>query len=153
MGVHAYDLLRYLFDAEVVEVTVVVDVEPGWQVDTVALALLRFDNGALAYVNANQAVSDPQRDLAVYGTEGRVLARDVTRPNLQGTLSVLGRSGAHEHRVDSSGGFTATVAGFADAVRDGLDPSPSGADALRSVQLVEAMTRSVRERRTVPVDV
>jgi 1,5-anhydro-D-fructose reductase (1,5-anhydro-D-mannitol-forming) len=149
MGVHAYDLLRFLFGAEVTEVTAVVDVEPGWDVDTLALALLRFDNGALAYVNANQSLANPQRDLAVYGTEGRVLGHDVTRPNLQGNISVTGRSGSSQREVSSTGGFVATVANFAEAVLQGQDPSPSGRDALRSVQLTEAMARSVRERRTI----
>jgi len=149
MGVHAYDLLRCLFGAEVTEVTAVADVEPGWDVDTMALALLRFDNGALAYVNANQSVADPQCDLAIYGTEGRVLGRDVTRPNLQGSISVTGRNGSHEREVSSAGGFIATVANFAESVLHGQPPSPSGADALRSVELTEAMARSVRERRTI----
>ena len=61
LGVHAYDLLRYLLAAEVVEATAVVDVEPGFAVDTTALALLRFDTGALAYVNANQSVPTASR--------------------------------------------------------------------------------------------
>jgi 1,5-anhydro-D-fructose reductase (1,5-anhydro-D-mannitol-forming) len=149
VGVHAYDLLRYLFGAEVTEVTAMVDVEPGWQVDTMALALLRFDNGALAYVNANQSVANPQRDLAIYGTEGRVLGHDVTRPNLRGSFSVIGRSGESERAVSSAGGFIATIANFAEAVRQGHQPTPSGRDGLRSVELTEAMARSVRERRAV----
>jgi 1,5-anhydro-D-fructose reductase (1,5-anhydro-D-mannitol-forming) len=149
MGVHAYDLLRYLFGAEVTEVTAVVDIEPGYEVDTLALALLRFDNGALAYVNANQSLSDPQRDIAIYGTEGRVVGRDVTRPNLKGSFSVTGRSGSRSREVDSGGGFVATIGNFAEAVLRGQQPSPSGRDGLRSVQLIDAMTRSVHERRTV----
>jgi 1,5-anhydro-D-fructose reductase (1,5-anhydro-D-mannitol-forming) len=149
MGVHAYDLLRHLFGAEVSEVTAVVDVEPGWEVDTLALALLRFDNGALAYVNANQSLSDPQRDIVIYGTEGRVVGRDVTRPNLQGSFAVTGRGGSRSFEVDSGGGFVATIGNFAEAVLRGQQPSPSGRDGLRSVQLIDAMTRSVHERRTI----
>ena len=152
MGVHAYDLLRYLLGAEVVEATAVVDVEAGFDVDTMALALLRFDNGALAYVNANQSVPNPQQDLSVYGTEGTVLGRNVTRPNLEGRVSVIGRTGTTELEVSTTGPFVATVANFADAVLQGRDPSPSGRDGLRSVQLTEALARSVREQRTVRLD-
>jgi 1,5-anhydro-D-fructose reductase (1,5-anhydro-D-mannitol-forming) len=152
MGVHAYDLLRYLFGAEVTEATAVVDVEEGWDVDTMALALLRFDNGALAYVNANQSVPNSQSDLSIYGTEGTVLGRGITRPNLSGRYSVIGRSGTVEREVSTAGPFVATVADFADAVVQGRDPSPSGLDGLRSVQLTDALARSVREQRTVRLD-
>jgi 1,5-anhydro-D-fructose reductase (1,5-anhydro-D-mannitol-forming) len=148
-GVHAYDLLRYLLDADVVEATAVVDVEPGFAVDTLALAVLRFDNGALAYVNANQSLPNPQLDLSVHGTEGTVLGRNVTRPNLTGSLTVIGPDGTSERTVSSSGAFVATVREFADAVLRGEDPSPSGVDGLRSVELVTALARSAQEQRTV----
>ncbi|MGY1622316.1 Gfo/Idh/MocA family protein [Geodermatophilus sp. SYSU D00965] len=148
-GVHAFDLLRYLLDAEVVEATAVVDVEPGYDVDTLALAVLRFDNGALAYVNANQSLPNPQQDLSVHGTEGTVLGRNVTRPNLTGTFTVIGPDGTSERTVSTGGAFLATVQAFADAVLRGEDPSPSGVDGLRSVELIAALTRSAQERRTV----
>jgi 1,5-anhydro-D-fructose reductase (1,5-anhydro-D-mannitol-forming) len=149
LGVHAYDLLRYLLGSEVVEATAVVDVEPGFEVDTLALALLRFDNGALAYVNANQSLPNPQQNLSVYGTEGTVLGRDVTRPNLTGSISVTGRDGTVERAVSSAGAYVATITDFADAIFEGRDPSPSGLDGLRSVELTAALARSARERRSV----
>jgi 1,5-anhydro-D-fructose reductase (1,5-anhydro-D-mannitol-forming) len=149
MGVHAYDLLRYLFGAEVTEATAIVDVEEGWDVDTMALALLRFDNGALAYVNANQSVPNSQSDLSIYGTEGTVLGRGITRPNLTGSYTVIGRSGTINREVSTAGPFVTTVTDFADAVLEGRDPSPSGLDGLRSVQLTDALSRSVQEQRTV----
>ena len=149
LGVHAYDLLRYLLGAEVVEATAVVDVEPGFAVDTMALALLRFDTGALAYVNANQSVPNAQPNLTIYGTEGTVFGRNVTRPNLTGSISVLDGGGSTERQVSTAGAFVATVANFADAVLRGAEPDPSGQDALRSVQLTDALTRSAREGRSV----
>ncbi|MCV2488857.1 Gfo/Idh/MocA family oxidoreductase [Geodermatophilus sp. YIM 151500] len=151
LGVHAYDLLRYLLGSEVVEATAVVDVEPGFRVDTLALALLRFENGALAYVNANQSLPNPQQNLSICGTEGTVLGRNVTRPNLAGSISVIGRDGTTERAVSSTGAFLATVENFADAVLHGREPSPSGVDGLRSVELTEALARSARDRRPVAV--
>jgi 1,5-anhydro-D-fructose reductase (1,5-anhydro-D-mannitol-forming) len=150
LGVHAYDLLRYLLGAEVTEATAVVASEPGFEVDTMALALLRFDNGALAYVNANQSVPNTHPDLSVYGTEGTVLGRNIARPNLQGSISVLGgKSGGSERTVSTRGPFVVTVSNFAEAVLRGRQPDPSGLDALRSVELVEALMRSAREGRSV----
>jgi 1,5-anhydro-D-fructose reductase (1,5-anhydro-D-mannitol-forming) len=132
-----------------VEATAVVDVEPGFEVDTLALALLRFDNGALAYVNANQSLPNPQQDLSIHGTEGAVLGRDVTRPHLRGSISVIRPDGAEERAVSSAEAFSRTIGDFAGAVLAGTDPSPSGVDGLRSVELIDALARSVRDRRTV----
>lgn len=151
MGVHGYDLLRYLLNAEVEEVTVLLGVEPPNELDTTALALLRFENGTLAYVNANQSVPNHRPDLALYGTGGRVLGHNVTRPNLKGKYDVLEGKGEHQREVDTSTGFQKTIHKFADAVLSGREPSPSGLDGLRSVQLTEAMARSAAERRTVAV--
>ncbi|MGY1643182.1 Gfo/Idh/MocA family protein [Geodermatophilus sp. SYSU D00703] len=149
VGVHAYDLLRYLLDAEVVEATAVLHSEPGFPVDTLALAVLRFDSGVLAYAHVDQSLPHPQQDLVVHGTDGRMLGRDVTRPHLTGTLTVAGRNGTSERSVSSDGAFVATVSAFADAVLRGEDPSPSGVDGLRSVELTTALARSAEERRTV----
>src|SRR5207248_3118811 len=54
IGVHAYDLVRYLLGSEVVEVSALLDVGRRDELETIALALLRFENGALAHVNTNQ---------------------------------------------------------------------------------------------------
>lgn len=149
IGVHGYDLLRYLLDAEVVEATALLDAEPGFELETTALALLRFANGALAYVNANQSTPHHQPDVVLYGTEGRVVGRNVSRPNLDGTFTVTTEKGETRREVSTAGGYEATVATFADAVLAGREPSPSGQDGLRSVALTDALSRSAREGRTV----
>jgi 1,5-anhydro-D-fructose reductase (1,5-anhydro-D-mannitol-forming) len=149
VGVHAYDLLRFVLGEEVVEATAALGHEPGLELDTVSLALLRFTGGALAYVNVNQATPHSRPDLVLHGTEGRVLAARATRPHLQGEVEVLGRSGERRFPVDTGACFTATVGAFADAVLHGRAVTPSGQDGLVSARLVEALMRSAREGRTV----
>lgn len=149
VGVHGYDLLGYLLGAEIIEVSAMLSSEVGFDLDTTALALLRFSNGGLAYVNVNQAVPDHQPDLVIYGAKGRVLGRNVTRPNLAGTLVVKGSDGLSEHPVSSAAAFAKTVGEFADAVLTGAEPTPSALDGLVSVRVTDALERSARERRTV----
>jgi predicted dehydrogenase len=45
--------------------------------------------------------------------------------------------------------YQRTVAAFGAAVLEGREPNPSGLDGLRSVQLTEAIARSVRESRVI----
>ncbi len=149
VGVHGYDLIRYLLGAEVVEVTALVGHESGLVPETLALALLRFDNGALGYVNANQSVPHSQADITIYGTKGRVIGRSCTRPNMTGSMTILSEDDEISFETSSLNAYRRAVEAFEDAVRDGREPSPSGADGLRSVELTTAIAQSIAQRRTV----
>lgn len=114
--------------------------------------LLRFRRGALAYVNANQAVPCSRDDLVLYGTDGRLLGANLTRPNRKGTLQFTAADGdGWAEEAETANGYRDTIAAFAEAVREGRDPSPGGHDGLASVRLTAAIARSVEEGRTVQV--
>lgn len=151
VGVHAFDLLRYLLGAEVTEVTAMVDRDEGMSVDTAAAVLLRFDSGTIAYVNANQAVPHSQDDVVLYGTQGRALGRNLSRPNHQGSLIVTTASGETRSEGTTTPGYRLTLEAFAQAVREGREPSPSGVDGLRSVQLTTAIATALDTRSIVQV--
>ncbi|MGH9102467.1 MAG: Gfo/Idh/MocA family protein [Acidimicrobiales bacterium] len=149
IGVHAYDLLRYLLGSEVSEVTAMLASEPGFDLDLTSLALMRFENGALAYVNANQTVPNFRPDVVVYGSKGRIIFDNLSRPNREGTIEVLTEEGRTERPADSKTAYRKTVGDFTQAVLEGREPSPSGLDGLRSVELTDAMSTSAREGRLV----
>lgn len=149
IGVHAFDLLRYLLGSEVSEVVAMTGAEPGYRVDTTALALLRFGCGTLGYVSANQSVPHARDDIVLYGTRGRILGRNLSRPGREGTLSVLAADGEATYPARTGDGYRRVIEAFAAAVRDGRDPSPSGEDGVRSVQLTTAIALAIAERRVV----
>jgi 1,5-anhydro-D-fructose reductase (1,5-anhydro-D-mannitol-forming) len=149
IGVHALDILRYLIGSEVSEVAAMASSEPGYEVDTTDLVLLRFGNGTLAQLNASQAVPHPRDDIALYGTEGRVLAPNLSRPDRDTTISFITRDGERAFPASSRGSYLRTIEAFTEAVTHGHDPSPSGEDGLRSVELTAAIADSLRERRFV----
>jgi 1,5-anhydro-D-fructose reductase (1,5-anhydro-D-mannitol-forming) len=149
IGVHAFDLLRYLLGSEVTEVAALTDAEPGYQLDTTALVLLRFANGTLAYVNANQSVPHSRDDIVLYGSEGRVLGRNLSRPGRDGTLSLITAGSERESPAASRDAYRRTVGAFAAAVLAQRDPSPGGEDGLRSVALTAAIAAAIRDRRVV----
>jgi 1,5-anhydro-D-fructose reductase (1,5-anhydro-D-mannitol-forming) len=149
LGVHGYDLLRCLLGQEIVEVTALLDVGRQALLETAALALLRFSGGALAYVNANQAVPNFRPDLVLYGTEGRIVGESVTRPGLDGQVRIVAGGEESSFETTSKDAFLRTVAAFQQAVVDDQEPDASGVDGLRSVELTDAIARSAREGRTV----
>jgi 1,5-anhydro-D-fructose reductase (1,5-anhydro-D-mannitol-forming) len=151
MAVHPFDLVRYLLGSEVREVVAMTDVGRSAELERMVLALLRFQNGAVAYVNANQRVADFQPDIDIYGTAGRIVGVDCTRPFREGELRVLTQAGEQVTKHSSKDAVLRSVRAFNDAVRDDREPNPSGIDGLRSVQLTEAVIRSARDGRLVEV--
>jgi 1,5-anhydro-D-fructose reductase (1,5-anhydro-D-mannitol-forming) len=149
IGVHAFDLLRYLLGSEVTQVVALTDAEPGYDVETTALVLLRFASGALAYVNANQSVPHSRDDIVLYGSGGRVLGRNLSRPGRDGVLSFITPAGEREFPGGSHDAYRRAIDAFADAVSHDRDPSPGGEDGVRSVELTTAIATAVRERRVV----
>jgi 1,5-anhydro-D-fructose reductase (1,5-anhydro-D-mannitol-forming) len=151
LGVHAFDLVRWLLGAEATDVTALAGHEGGLDPETLALVLLRYGTGALAYVNVNQSVGFPQADITVYGTKGRVVGRSTTRMNMKGTLDVLTDQGETTIETASFHAYRGAVMAFEDAVVTGREPSPSGLDGLRSVGLTSAIAESLRAGRTTAV--
>ena len=149
IGVHALDILRYLIGSEVSEVTAMASSEPGFEIDTTDLVLLRFRNGTLGQLHASQAVPHPRDDIALYGTEGRVLAPNLSRPDRDSVMSFVTRDGEREFPVSSRGSYLRTIEAFTEAVTAGRDPGPSGEDGLRSVELTAAIADSILQRRVV----
>jgi len=147
--VHAFDLLRYLLGSEVTEVVAMTGAEPGYRVDTTALVLLRFATGTIAYVNANQSVPHSRDDIVLYGTQGRILGLNLSRPAREGTLSVVTPTGERAFPARSYDGYRRLIEAFADAVSHDRDPSPAGADGVRSVRLTTAIAQAMAERRVV----
>jgi 1,5-anhydro-D-fructose reductase (1,5-anhydro-D-mannitol-forming) len=152
IGVHVYDLLRYLLGAEVTEVAAMFDAGPEEGPETLALALLRFEGGAMAYVNANQSTPNYQADIDIYGTDGRIVGDQLTRPWQDGELRVLTEAGETATPYSNRDMYVRVVEEFARAVLEGRDPNPSGEDGLRSAQLTDAIARSAREGRVVRLD-
>ncbi|MQA80098.1 MAG: hypothetical protein GEV10_16705 [Streptosporangiales bacterium] len=148
-GTHVIDLLQFLADSPIVEVSCVTDVAP---LEDVFAATCRLDNGALATIASNQVLGGTPRDWVAVGTEGwlegrRALAApggDELTLHRGDATTVLARSTAPAYARE--------VEEFAAAVREQRQPNGSGEDGLRTIAVVDALYRAAREARTVTVD-
>ena len=142
IGVHVYDILRFILSSEIAQVTAYFDTPRGIMEKT-NLSIFRFANGVMAQMNANQTTPNAHNDFVIYGTKGRITGRGVTRSRISGTLEVLANDGKQRvTEFPAINAHAASIAAFSQALLDGRAPSPSGIDGLRSVQLTEAMARS-----------
>jgi myo-inositol 2-dehydrogenase/D-chiro-inositol 1-dehydrogenase len=158
MTVHDLDLARFLV-GEVEEVVAWAEVlaEPRFaeagDYDT-ALAMLRFQNGAMGVVETGRH-SEWGYDIRteVAGAKAKVVVEDA-----QKTPATFSREfGFHgDHFEDFpdrfAGAFRRELEAFIEAVRDGRTPSPGPRDALETLRLALACTRSRAEGRPVRLD-
>jgi 1,5-anhydro-D-fructose reductase (1,5-anhydro-D-mannitol-forming) len=149
IGVHIYDILRYLLGSEVETVSALFDSARG-VMEHVNLTTLRFGNGVMAQVGIHERTPFPHNDLVIYGSRGRITGRGVTRSRASGEIEVY--TGAGEPRRKTYpviNAHEACVVAFSEAIAAGRAPSPSGIDGLRSVELTVAMAQSAWDGRHV----
>ncbi len=153
VGVHGLDFLRVILDSEPVEVMAMMDHAPGsGSVEMLALIMLRFDNGAVVYCNLNETLPNPQNDISIYGSAGRILGRAFTRSRSDGDMTVLSEDAETVTDYPAPEGHRMSVTAFTRAILSDDEPNASGLDGLRSAQVCEAIGRSAKERRLVEVE-
>ncbi len=142
IGVHIYDILRYLLDSEIETVSAFFDTPRG-VTEEINLSMFRFTNGVLAQVSVHEKAPHPHNDFVIYGSRGRILGRGLTRSRAGGEMQVIGSDGkARTTEFPATNAHAACVADFSKTLRENRAPTPSGVDGLRSVELTDAMARS-----------
>jgi len=145
IGVHIYDILRYLLASEVATVSTFFDTPRG-ATEEVSMSMFRFANGVIAQVSVQEKAPHPHNDFVVYGSKGRITGRGLTRSRAGGVMEVLGADGrTRRNEYPAIDAHAACVAAFSDALLEGRAPDPSGIDGLRSAELTDAMARSAWE--------
>jgi glucose-fructose oxidoreductase len=118
-------------------------------IDEMTSALLEFDNGCQATFTTSFAAADVS-SFRVVGTEGDLVmqpAYEYVEP-LEYTLTSGGRPLHRKGRRRDQ--FAAEILYFADCIRQGRAPEPSGEEGARDVRVVEALYESAQ--RDAPVD-
>lgn len=144
IGLHVYDILRFILGSEITDVSAFFDTAPG-VMETMSLATFRFSNGAMAQFNVNQSTLNPHNDFVIYGTKGRITGRGLTRSRAGGVMEVLVDGKTRTQEYPEINAHAACVASFSQALLENREPDATGVDGLRSVQLTEAMGRSARD--------
>jgi 1,5-anhydro-D-fructose reductase (1,5-anhydro-D-mannitol-forming) len=142
IGVHAYDILRFLLSSEIVTVSSMFDTPRG-VMEEFNMSTFRFANGAFAQVNVNEKSTYPQNNFVIFGSKGRITGRGLTRSRAGGEMEVLTADGkTRRQEYPAMNAHAACVIGFSTVLLEGGEPSASGIDGLKSVQLTNAMAKS-----------
>jgi myo-inositol 2-dehydrogenase / D-chiro-inositol 1-dehydrogenase len=158
MSVHDFDLARFLV-GEVAEVSAwgAALIEPGFaeagDVDT-SIALLRFQNGAIGSVEASRRTTwgyDIRTEVA--GSLAKLVVEAPQKTPLRISRD-LGATGDHFESFPDrfEVAYRAEMAYFFACLRAGTPPEPGIDDALASLRVALAASRSIKEGRAVRVD-
>jgi predicted dehydrogenase len=149
VGSHRLDLLFWLLgDAR--SVSAIVERIVTWtDGEDQANVTVQFANRAIGHLDQSWCSQAPSDSLIVHGTESTV-----TIPDLEGTLlRVQNSRKVRTHKLEPRSAVThyPLVADFVAALNGEGSIRCSGADALRTTQVIELAYRAARERRTLDV--
>jgi predicted dehydrogenase len=156
-GVHAADLLRWLF-GDPLEATAMLSRPDDFGVETAAIAVFRWRSGMLGEIVTGWTMAAAEASIEIYGTKGTAIVSGVD-------LASRGRELAPGLRVCTGGGerfvarggpprfatggfHQAVAAAFIDALLAGAPPPTTLADGLGAQRMIDAAYRAARTGRT-----
>ncbi|MGF6598555.1 1,5-anhydro-D-fructose reductase (1,5-anhydro-D-mannitol-forming) [Paraburkholderia sp. GAS448] len=144
ISVHDADTLRFLLDAEPVEVSAMTS---SGSMGSAGLAdgvmgIIRFSNGVLAQIHDAFNVPYASTGLEIHGTEGSLIARDVMTQRPVGAIELRSAKGLEIVEVVHQDLYITAVAQFHRAVVLGEDPAATGPDGYRSLATALALQES-----------
>lgn len=155
IGVHAIDDLQFLLGQQVVEIAAITDGQTSEQpLENLATMCLRFDAGTIGTMICGMRLPEFQNDVALYGSEGKVMLSDASWPRLQGELRVSSETvnTTVAYEPDFVYLVSRNIEDFQRAIAEGREPAASGVHGLKLVQLTEGMIESAKTGRTVKLE-
>ena len=154
LGVHVFDLMRFLLREEVVEVVAMTDGQTERQpLEHIATIALRMSGGAIAQVMCGRMLPDTQNDLALYGSDGRIATNETIWEARLGRMEVVSATvnESESYDYDYLANFVAELEDFHDALKHGRLPSATGEDGLEAARITGAAIESARTGRKIQV--
>jgi predicted dehydrogenase len=144
IGIHQFDLVRFLTGQEVADIFCVTDSEPG-KPETRGFVHLHTTGGIPWVLDISRLSSSRTGRIEWIGARGQLVA-DWAMHRLSCLRS---RTDVAVRSLEDRPTVVAALEAFAHALRRGVPMPISGVDGLRAVEIVEACYRSAREGRPV----
>ena len=151
VGVHYFDLLRYILSSEVEDVIAVCEPQGTGVLDDMEYAILKFANGTRGLVITGVRVPRSDNGIVLYGMKAKVTCK-VYRG--QDELLVEGDSineRASYPSPDSPRRYTVVIEHLNKCIAEDTEPISSGRDGLEMVRITDAILESSRTRKAVKI--
>ena len=155
LGVHVFDLVRFVMRQEITEVSAMTDGQTEAQpLEHIASMSLRLEDGTIANVSCGRMLPDTLNDFTIYGTDGRFTGRATVWEARMGDVEVVSKTvnQIESWEYDYLANFTAELSDFHAALKEDREPAATGIDGLRSTEINSAVIRSAQTGRTVKIE-
>ncbi|MHB8770056.1 MAG: Gfo/Idh/MocA family protein [Syntrophales bacterium] len=155
MGIHIVDLLQFLLEDPIVEVSALTNGQTaGKPLDDLAAIVLRFRSGVIGTACCGRRVPDSENDAMLYGSDGRIALRDTVREACAGRLEVASSTVNLEEPYEPNllTLYRRQVEAFNRAVQKGENFDASGEDGVRIVQITSAIIAAASTGRSVKIE-
>lgn len=160
-AIHTIDLLQY-FVGNVMDVSAFTGTftHNNIEVEDSSTAILRFENGAIGMIEASTSIKPAQsRRIEIHGEKGTVI--------LDGDNAIIkidGYENDNENMEVSNSGADSPLSGFSiiphkkqfeeisNGIMNGEVPNVSGAEALKSLAIVEGIYHSSRDKKIISLE-
>lgn len=152
LGVHVFDLMRFLLREEVVEVIAMTDGQTAEQpLEHIATIALRMSSGAIAQVMCGRMLPDTRNDLALYGSDGRFATKETVWEARLGSAEVVSATvnGSESWEYDYLANFVAELDDFRAALEHGRPPAATGDDGFLAACITAAAIESAKTGKAV----
>lgn len=153
LNVHDADLVRFILDDDIVEVSAMTK-NSGMgsdRVEDTSLAVFRTKGGVLGHFQDVFNAPFNRGAVEVHGTKGSLYAIDVLSQTSQGTVTLRDKDGQHELPLQHENMYTRGIRQFVGATKGEAEVPSSGLDGLRSLAVALSILESARTGRTVAV--
>ena len=168
MGSHCIDLLEMLL-GRAVEITAFTDtIVQDYPAEDSSAVLLRFENGAMGFVDAHFNVPDEAsvNMLEIYGSKGRVEGRGTIGQDSTGKMTAVLETGEEGYDAEQKRDeavqqviepeqvvniYQAEIEDFCEAIVLDREPLVSGEEGLRNMKLLMAVYESAKHGKTIKV--
>jgi len=155
LGVHVFDLVRFIMGQEITEAVVMTDGQTESQpLEHIASMALRLADGTIANISCGRMLPDTLNDFTVYGTDGRITGRATLWEARMGEVEVVSETvnQTESWEYDYLANFIAELADFHSAIKEDREPAATGVDGLRSTEINSAVIQSAQTGRAVKIE-
>ena len=155
LGVHVFDLVRFVMSQELVEVIAMTDGQTDAQpLEHIASMALRLEDGTIANVSCGRMLPDTLNNFTIYGTDGRFTGTATVWESRMGSLEVVSETvnQTEEFEYDYLANFVAELSDFHAALKEDREPAATGTDGLRSTEVNSAVMESAKTGRVVKIE-
>jgi len=156
LGVYCINAARYLFRSEPTEAVAFAASSPKdarfKEIDEQVTAILRFPEQRTAQFTVSFG-SHSHSTLSVIGDKGRLTLEPAYEYADGLALSLeVGERAPKRKKFPKRDQISAELMAFAECIRTGRDPEPSGEEGLADLRVIEAITRSIKSGRAESID-